>query len=453
MIFGGHIICESGFVNKSIMKRLLTFAFFIAISFQVSGETHDLLRRNLKNHIQYLSSDALQGRKTGTKGEKMAAEYLYDALEANGVIMLTDRNGQDFTIMSGNDSIHSRNIVGIIEGCDSLLRDEYIVVGAHFDHLGTHTLMVDGNPVMQIFAGADDNASGVAMLIELSRMVSENRVEFPRSIIFVGFGAKEHAMAGSWYFVNRAFQGIGNVKAMVNLDMLGRGNAANPFKLFSQVSMAELNPIKEEASKRPVSISPAVADATITPSDFLPFYEAKIPVFFFTTGKHREYHTIRDTPKLILYNNLVEESIYIFHFLEVMANKDVLFKAFNASFKEPKEPAISEDGVYSAAECDKRPQFFHSDEKHFLDSWVYKYLKYPKAAISKGIQGVVEVEFIIEKDGSVTNVRVVRGVDDLLDDEAVRVISVSPKWIPGRIGGNKVRTKITLPVLFILRKG
>ena len=240
---------------------------------------------------------------------------------------------------------------------------------------------------------------------------------------------------------------------MVNLDMLGRGNAANPFKLFSQVSMAELNPIKEEASKRPVSISPDVADATITPSDFLPFYEAKIPVFFFTTGKHREYHTIRDTPKLILYNNLVEESIYIFHFLEVMANRDVLFKAFNASFKEPKKPSMSEDGVYSAAECDKRPQFFHSDEKHFLDSWVYKYLKYPKAAISKGIQGVVEVEFIIEKDGSVTNVRVVRGVDDLLDDEAVRVISVSPKWIPGRIGGNKVRTKITLPVLFILRKG
>lgn len=106
------------------MKRLLTFAFFIAIAAQLSAEPYDLLKRNLKSHIQYLASDALQGRKTGTKGEKMAAEYLYDALEANGVIMLTDRNGQDFTIMSGNDSIHSRNIVGIIEGSDSLLRDE-----------------------------------------------------------------------------------------------------------------------------------------------------------------------------------------------------------------------------------------------------------------------------------------------------------------------------------------
>lgn len=435
------------------MKRLLTFAFFIAIAAQLSAESYDLLKRNLKSHIQYLASDALQGRKTGTKGEKMAAEYLYDALEANGVIMLTDRNGQDFTIMSGNDSIHSRNIVGIIEGSDSLLRDEYIVVGAHFDHLGTHTLMVDGTPVTQIFAGADDNASGVALLIELSRFVSERRYDFPRSIIFVGFGAKEHGMAGSWYFVNRAFQGMGNVKAMINLDMLGRGNAANPFKLFSQVSMAELNPIKEETSTHPVTISPAIADATIQPSDFLPFYEAKIPIFFFTTGKHREYHTIRDTPKLILYNNLVEECIYVFHFLEVLANQEVLFQAFNASFRESKEPAIPEDGVYAATECDKRPQFFHSDEKHFLDSWVYKYLKYPKAAISRGIQGCVEVEFIIEKDGSVTNVRVVRSVDELLDDEAVRVISVSPKWIPGRIGGNKVRTKITLPVFFILRKG
>ena len=219
-------------------------------------------------------------------------------------------------------------------------------------------------------------------------------------------------MAGSWYFVNRAFQGMGNVKAMINLDMLGRGNA-QPFKLFSQVSMAELNPIKEETSTHPVTISPAIADATIQPSDFLPFYEAKIPIFFLlqvNTGvSHHPRHTKAD---------LIQQSgrrVHLcFSFLEVLANQEVLFQAFNASFRESKEPAIPEDGVYAATECDKRPQFFHSDEKHFLDSWVYKYLKYPKAAISRGIQGCVEVEFIIEKDGSVTNVRVVRSVDELL---------------------------------------
>ena len=98
-----------------------------------------------------------------------------------------------------------------------------------------------------------------------------------------------------------------------------------------------------------------------------------------------------------------------------------------------------------------RPQFFHSNEKHFLTHWVYKYLKYPASAIRENVQGQVLVSFIIEKDGSVTNVEVEHGIDDRLDDEAVRVIAVSPKWIPGRIRGEKVRTRIVIPVEFRLK--
>ena len=81
---------------------------------------------------------------------------------------------------------------------------------------------------------------------------------------------------------------------------------------------------------------------------------------------------------------------------------------------------------------------------------MYKYLKYPEAAIERNLQGQVLVSFIIEKDGSVTNVEVERGIDELLDDEAVRVISISPKWIPGKIRGEKVRTRMVLPVEFRL---
>ena len=107
--------------------------------------------------------------------------------------------------------------------------------------------------------------------------------------------------------------------------------------------------------------------------------------------------------------------------------------------------------MYAASECDVRPQFFHSNEKHFLTSWVYKYLRYPERAIRGKLQGQVLVSFVVEKDGSVTNVMVEHGVDELLDDEAVRVVSVSPKWIPGQIKGEKVRTRIVIPVEFRLK--
>ncbi|HIR95692.1 MAG TPA: energy transducer TonB, partial [Candidatus Coprenecus stercorigallinarum] len=84
--------------------------------------------------------------------------------------------------------------------------------------------------------------------------------------------------------------------------------------------------------------------------------------------------------------------------------------------------------------------------------WVYTYLRYPEIPLREGISGTVTVEFIVEKDGSVTNVRAVRGNDQYLEDEAVRVISVSPKWKPGLLGGQKVRVKYSVPVEFRLKK-
>ena len=93
-----------------------------------------------------------------------------------------------------------------------------------------------------------------------------------------------------------------------------------------------------------------------------------------------------------------------------------------------------------------------TDPRQFLERWVYQYLKYPQKAVEEGIQGRVMVDFIIDKEGNVTDVKVVRSVDPLLDDEAVRVVSASPKWRPGRVNGAKVRTSMTIPVEFILEK-
>ena len=113
----------------------------------------------------------------------------------------------------------------------------------------------------------------------------------------------------------------------------------------------------------------------------------------------------------------------------------------------------SYEDVVAYYDCDQRPTFLNSaDPAQFLEKWVYQYLKYPESAVMNGIQGRVMVEFIIEKDGKVSDVRVVKGVSDELDAEAVKVISASPKWKPGRVNGNKVRTSIAVPVEFRLEK-
>ena len=402
----------------------------------------------LRQHVDALCDPELDGRKAGSDGERRAAQYLYTALREAGVLMLTDSLGQDFRIAaSGEAEIRSQNIVGIVEGFDPQLRDEYIVVGARYDHLGTHTLTVDGEPVVQLFPGADCNASGVAVLLELARMVSEYRGLFRRSVVFVGFGAGEQGMAGAWYFVNRAFEQIRGVKAMVDLDCLGRSGEDHPLTLFSQLAQADRDYLLDKTREQPVVTLPVLSKGVQSPSDYLPFYERGIPVFFFTTGAAREHRTIRDTPRLLNYAGMESVCNYLYHFLLVMSSLDEISRADGDAAAGP----AREDRVYSASDCDVRPQFFHSNEKHFLQSWVYKYLKYPPRAIAQNLQGQVLVSFIVEKDGSVTHVSVDHGVDELLDDEAVRVVSVSPKWIPGQIKGRKVRTRIVIPVEFRLK--
>lgn len=389
----------------------------------------------------------MDGRRAGTPGERKAADYLYAALQDAGVLMLTDSLGQDFRIASGGTEIASQNIVGIVEGSDPELREEYIVVGARYDHLGTHTMQIDGEPVVQLYPGADCNASGVAVLIELARMVAEYKGLFRRSVLFVGFGAGEQGMAGAWYFVNRAFEQVRDVKAMVDLDCIGRSGDGHPLMLFSRLQRIDLDYILDKTREEPVVTAPVLSQGVLPPSDYLPFYEREIPVFLFTTGTAREHRTIRDTPRLLDYEGMAASCNYLYAFLRVTAALDEISRADAAAGGNP----AREERVYSVTDCDVRPQFFHSNEKHFLQSWVYKYLKYPSRAIARNLQGQVLVSFIVEKDGSVTNVTVDHGVHELLDDEAVRVVAVSPKWIPGQIKGRKVRTRIVIPVEFRLK--
>lgn len=402
----------------------------------------------LKSHVRMLSAASLEGRKAGSEGEKEAAEYVEQMFKEYGVDLLTPKGGELFGITKEDgDTLTSRNVIGFVEGYDRNLRNDYIVVAARLDNIGTMTMTVDGRPVERIFYGANGNASGLAMLVELARMVETNSIMFRRSVLFAAFGASNETFAGAWYFLNRSFSGADRIDAMVNLDMLGTGY--NGFYAYTASNM-DMNAVVNTLAGELQPIHPELVTGEIYPSDHRAFYAKEIPAVVFTTGRYPEHNTDRDTQSIIDYGMMERETEYIYNYVLALANANTA-PAFRASSAEKRGPSY--DDVVSYYDCDQRPTFLNSaDPAQFLEKWVYQYLKYPEEALRNGVQGRVTVEFIVDKDGKVTDVRVVKGVSDELDAEAVKVVSASPKWKPGRVNGNKVRTMVSIPVEFRLEK-
>lgn len=402
----------------------------------------------MKSHVRTLTAAQLEGRKAGSEGEKAAAEYVTEVLKSYGVDVLSPSGGEVFGISKeGGDTLTSRNVIGFVQGYDRNLRDRYIVVGARLDNLGTMMMTIDGMPVEKILTGANGNASGLSMMLELARMAQTNSILFRRSILFVAFGASTETFAGSWYFLNRSFADADKIDAMINLDMLGTGYKG--FYAYSS-SNADMNALVKGLSAELQPIQPEIVAAEPYPSDHRAFYDREIPSVFFTTGRYPEHNTERDTEKIIDYEMMERELEYLYNFTVTLANTEA-----SLAFRPSKVPSRSKEyaDVVSFYDCDQRPVFLNSaDPVQFLNKWVYQYLKYPASAVEQGIQGRVMVELVIEKDGKVTGVRVVKGVSPELDAEALKVVSASPKWKPGRLNGEKVRTVLTIPVEFRLEK-
>ena len=402
----------------------------------------------LKTHVRELSAAHLEGRKAGSEGEKLAAVYVTDILNSYGVDVLSPAEGEVFGIRKeSGDTLTSRNVIGYVQGYDKNLRDKYIVVGARLDNLGTMTMTIDGKPYEKIYYGANGNASGLSIMLELARMVQTNSILFRRSVLFVAFGASAETYSGSWYFLNRSFADVGNIDAMINLDMLGTGD--DGFYAYTG-SNVDLNAMIRTQSAELQPILPEITAAEIYPSDHRAFFDKEIPSVHFTTGRYPEHNTEKDTQSILDYENMERELEYIYNFTLALAGDDKDF-----AFRESDSPVKSKDadGIVSYSDCDQRPSFLNSyDPGRFLEKWVYQYLKYPQEALQEGVQGRVMVYFIIEKDGKVTDVKVVKGVSPELDAEAVKVVSASPKWKPGRVAGEKVRVAMTIPVEFRLEK-
>lgn len=436
------------------MKRFFAFlllaAFTIPLHAQYNSSYSELddsdLASVLKSHVSYIASAAMEGRKAGSEGEKETAEYVREKLDGYGVEMISPKGGEVFGMeWQPGDTVVSRNVLGIVQGYDPSLRDRYIVIGARLDNIGTNLMTLNGEPHEQIYYGANGNASGLAMMMELARMVATNNILFRRSVIFIGFGASRSGFAGSWYFLNRYFKDVGKIDAMINLDMLGAGD-----KMFAYTaSNQDMNMLLSSMAGEIVPIMPEITAAEPYPSDHRSFYASSIPSVFFTTGVYAEHDSPRDTPSILDYTLMERELEYLFMFSKKLANVGDA-PSFRGTGYGDKE---TDDKAYSYYDCDVKPSFMgRSNPAWFMTKWVYQYLRYPQEAVEQGIQGRVNVTFMIEKDGKVSDVTVTKGVDELLDAEAIRVIKSSPKWTPAKKGGVTVRSYITIPVDFILEK-
>ena len=400
----------------------------------------------LRSHVDYLSSAALEGRAAGSEGEADAAAYVYDVMEKYGLEMMSGIDGDVFGIKRENgDTLVSRNVIGVIQGYDKSLRDRYIVIGARLDNIGTRTVTVDGDPLTRIYRGANGNASGVAMMLELAKTLKTNSVLLKRSVIFIAFGASLEGQVGSWYFLNRSFPDTDRIDAMVNLDILGRGTAG--FYAYTS-SNADLNKQLDALAATLQPIKPSLVSNEPFCSDHRMFYASEIPSVLFTTGLYPEYGTDRDTPETLSYDYMERELEYIYNFSVAAANGSA------PSFRPGESAAASaRNDIVPYYDCDFKPTFLgSSDPKVFLQKWVYAYLKYPQEAVKKGIQGRVLVDFVIDEKGKVRDVTVLKGVDPLLDDEAVKVVAASPDWKPARLQGKKVASRMSLYVEFKLEK-
>ena len=199
--------------------------------------------------------------------------------------------------------VTAQNVVGFLEGTDPVLKNEYVIVGAHFDHLG---MGGEGSgsrapDVLAIHNGADDNASGTAGVIELAQKLSANRSKLKRSFIFVTFTGEEMGLLGSKEFVNKPPVDLKKVNAMINMDMIGRLNPeTNTISVGGTGTSIETDSIlKILEVGRPYKITHSTDG--YGPSDHASFYSDNIPVFYFTTGAHDDYHTPTDDADKINY--------------------------------------------------------------------------------------------------------------------------------------------------------
>jgi hypothetical protein len=297
----------------------------------------DISEKKLHKHIAFLASDKLKGRGTGTPEELRAANYIAKQFRKIGLAPKGDNGGwlQHFEFKKTSDphgldmtnavQVSSQNVVGYLDNGAPYT----IVIGAHFDHLGLgydHNSL-DPNPEGKIHNGADDNASGTAGVIELARYLVNNGIKEQHNFLFVCFTGEELGLYGSKKYVEKPTIDLAKVSFMVNMDMIGRLNPERRMMVGGVGTAPDFVPVLNNLKN---DFSVKMDSAGIGPSDHTSFYLKNIPVLFFFTGQHSDYHKPSDDVEKI---NFPGEKAVIAFVARVV---DALDKQPKLTFQETK---------------------------------------------------------------------------------------------------------------------
>ncbi len=300
-------------------------SFWLAYSAALSSAAErelspDIYVHELRAHVYRLASPEFLGR--SGPGAARTSRHLADAFERLGLKpAFGDSYFQDIPSLLGNDAgkaIIGRNVGAILPGSDPKLKDEWIVVSAHFDHLGKHGTV--------LYPGADDNATGVAMLLEVAEYFALSKDKPRRTLALISFDQEETGLRGSMHFAAHSPLPFRQLKAFITADMLGRSMAnvmdEYVFVLGSERSTRLRQLIEKTSPPEGLTIGRLGADLIGTRSDYGPFRDRNVPFLFFSTGQHPDYHAPTDLPERIDYRKLQRISTYIRDVTKKLANDD-----------------------------------------------------------------------------------------------------------------------------------
>ena len=296
--------------------RLSSLLFFLI--FTLSCSTNSVYKNNIIFDVEYLSSDELEGRSTGSKGEELAANYIEKRFKELNVEPIGE-NGyfQEFSFkqkshphdtISTSDSIQEnsitgKNVIGFIDNKSI----NTIVVGAHYDHLGFGGEgSLYRSDSLKIHNGADDNASGVSLMLDLAAKLKNSN---NNNYLFIAFSGEELGLLGSNFFVKNPTIDIKSINYMINMDMVGRLNNENTLAVYGLGT----SPIfKQTIKSNNKNFKIIENESGVGPSDHTSFYLNDIPVLHFFTGQHSDYHKPSDDSELLNYEgiNLISDFIY-----------------------------------------------------------------------------------------------------------------------------------------------
>jgi Zn-dependent M28 family amino/carboxypeptidase len=275
---------------------------------------------DVRADIETIAHDSMQGRRTPSPGLESTAEYVASrfadaGLQPGG----TEGFFQRFDLVESRDAV---NTIGWLEGSDPGLRDEYVIFTAHMDHLGTG-LEVDGD---SIYNGADDNASGTAVLLELAEAFATLDTRPRRSLVFIALSAEELGLLGAFHYTDNPTFPIESTVANVNMDMVGRND---PSSIAALRSSEEIGGLAETVGDRHPELGLSVTgdlwpgQNLIRRSDQWAFIRLGVPALFFHSGLHTQYHTPFDEADLIDFDKTARVAKMLFHVgLELATTND-----------------------------------------------------------------------------------------------------------------------------------